>query len=404
MLCRAHRSPNTQPPFRQSEDAATLMTFRKKTLNSTRPDPIAQAYPIKVLLIQDQLPAYRIPIFSQIAQLPGICLTVAHASESAIQDDEATNFQLLPFMARRGRIFVRSDLKKRIRQDQFQVVVVMFNMRWIELDLLTVRGKRNFAVILWGIGVGSAQGYGSQRSLNRLRVAFARRADAVILYSSHAMEVYRAHGVKESRIFVAENTVYVPEPRPLGAEGSQASLLFLGSLRPDKGVTELLEAYAVAHSQFIRRVDIDIVGDGPARAELEAQATSLGISSRVHFHGALYSTAEQEPFFARAVACISPRQAGLSVLLSMAHGVPFVTRSDAVTGGERFNIKSGENGIEYSGGPDELAHHLITLVNNPQRTSEMGLKAVAHYLESATSAHMVDVFRRAIATVTENPL
>ena len=50
-------------------------------------------------------------------------------------------------------------------------------------------------------------------------------------------------------------------------------------------------------------------------------------------------------FYNRAIMSISLNQAGLSVLNSFAHGVPFVTMNNAASGGEKFNIVNNYNGI-----------------------------------------------------------
>ena len=61
-------------------------------------------------------------------------------------------------------------------------------------------------------------------------------------------------------------------------------MLNVASLDEKKGHRYLLEALAAARRE---RPDLtlDIVGDGPLRAELESQAAALGLSNAVTFHG-----------------------------------------------------------------------------------------------------------------------
>jgi len=71
---------------------------------------------------------------------------------------------------------------------------------------------------------------------------------------------------------------------PYGAGGHNGRLLFVGRLVPQKGVDDLL--HALADPQVPASLCLDVVGDGPARADLEKLAGSLGLSSRVRFLGA----------------------------------------------------------------------------------------------------------------------
>lgn len=350
-----------------------------------------------VLILQELLPPYRVPIFNRIARLPGVSLTIGHVAPYDASDADA--FETVRYSAVRGRFFVRADIDAAFDLDQFELVIAMFNLRWLDLMRLSTR-RRAYALAYWGIGVSTSAGFGHRRSLDWVRVKAARRADAVILYSERSRSAYDLAGIPPEKIFIAENTVEVDSPRALGAEGEQSSFLFLGSLRPNKGLEDLLVAFAEASPMFERPIMLDIVGDGSERAVLEELVAKLHLDEQVRFHGARHALSELEPFFSRAIACISPRQAGLSVPLAMAHGVPFVTRRDAITGGERFHIVNGLNGIDYEGGTRVLAQELVRLANDQALARRLGRNAVAHYVEFASADKMIGEFRRVIETVT----
>ncbi len=61
-------------------------------------------------------------------------------------------------------------------------------------------------------------------------------------------------------------------------------ILYVGRLSTSKNVGVLLRAIALMKPP-VRRVECAIVGEGPERANLEAQATQLGLSNRVAFTG-----------------------------------------------------------------------------------------------------------------------
>jgi glycosyltransferase involved in cell wall biosynthesis len=78
-------------------------------------------------------------------------------------------------------------------------------------------------------------------------------------------------------------------------------LLFVGRLMPQKGIDLLIGALA----QLSVDVGLDVVGDGPDRAALEAQAMAAGVSMRVRFHGAVKQF-ELPAFYHRAFALVVP--------------------------------------------------------------------------------------------------
>lgn len=93
--------------------------------------------------------------------------------------------------------------------------------------------------------------------------------------------------------------------------------------------------------------------------------------------------------------CISPTQAGLSVLTSLGHGVPFVTRCDAITGGEINNIVHGYNGYLYSSSK-ELYEIILESKKNPKFMHKMGLQCFEYYNNFCTIENMGKGFLDAI--------
>jgi len=81
----------------------------------------------------------------------------------------------------------------------------------------------------------------------------------------------------------------------------------------------------------------------------------------------------------------------LSVLASMGYGTPFITKKDAITGGEIFNIKNGVNGIIYSNDKD-LVDILKDISTNPSKYEMMGKRAREHYLNYRKPEQMVQAF------------
>jgi len=347
-----------------------------------------------VLVLQEHVPPYRVPIFSLLGERPEIELTVAVSVDRPATSQPA--FRVRTYDVKRRRRFVRASIRELIKSAEYDVVVAMFNLRWIDFVALSFRRHRPFGLIYWGIGISSERGYRRRPIMDVVRRFVAGRADALILYSERAAGEYTRVARLSRQVFVAPNTVDVPGSRPLGADGSQSSFLFVGTMREDKGIDDFIDAYALARPHFTRRVTLTLIGDGPIYNRTCQRVLEMGLADDVSLVGAIHDIGDQERYFSEAIACISPRQAGLSVLSSMAYGVPFVTQVDSVTGGERFNIAPGENGVLYQGGPPQLAVEMVALVEDSERTRRMGRAAYDHYQHSATASHMIDGYVRAI--------
>jgi len=112
-------------------------------------------------------------------------------------------------------------------------------------------------------------------------------------------------------------------------------LAWAGRLAPGKGLEVLLEALAllVADEKAGDRVELVLLGDGPARAELEARATQRGIGDRIHWLGYV----ADRPIYLEALASCD-----LFVFPSPAEGFPKVVLDAMAVGLPVIATPSGE--------------------------------------------------------------
>jgi glycosyltransferase involved in cell wall biosynthesis len=108
------------------------------------------------------------------------------------------------------------------------------------------------------------------------RLAFGR-ASAVLPVSEALRRGIEAHGIR-ARFRVVPNVVDTRLFRP--SDEPRSGLLAVGLLYEAKGFDVLLAALARLPNERLR-----LVGDGPLRTALEAEAARLGVSERVDFHG-----------------------------------------------------------------------------------------------------------------------
>lgn len=141
-----------------------------------------------------------------------------------------------------------------------------------------------------------------------------RRADRIVVMAEAQRRGFL--GVQD-KLSVIHNAVLTPArespPPDWLPVGTTPLIAYVGRLSPEKGVDLLLDALAMLHRETPDlRWQTVVVGEGPERARLEAQAVAAGLQTRVQFVG---STRDPWPVY---------RAAALVVLPSRSEGLPNV--------------------------------------------------------------------------------
>ncbi|HDY7975443.1 TPA: glycosyltransferase family 4 protein [Vibrio vulnificus] len=334
----------------------------------------------KVIMLLHQLQHYRIPILNLVSEE---CELTIVCDNSDRIDMSKVNFSVLDVKLKNIGPFIvhdKSDFKELL--NEFDVVISLLNIRCFDIMKLLFL-KRNFKLALWGIGVTASYNKRfDERGLSGLiREFLAVKADALIFYSDYPTARYINFGYDMNKIYIANNTIdNVIEELP---KSRRNSLLFVGTLYKEKGILELLDAYR-SSTNYIERAKMPklvIVGDGELKEEIISYLERNDLTELIELRGAIYDQKELNKCFAEAIASVSFNQAGLSVLTSMSNGVPFITSSNAITGGEILNIKNGENGILIDSISD-LEKIICEIAQDPGYFINMGKRAHEYYLKN----------------------
>lgn len=179
-----------------------------------------------------------------------------------------------------------------------------------------------------------------------------RDAAFCVAISEHNERILRAAAAPETvAVHVIHCGVHVADYvlRPRAPEPGRAMrLVCVAAMKAYKGHRVLLEAVARVRAED-EAVELDLVGDGPLRAELARRCVELGIAEQVHFLGSL-TEAEVAEVVDRAdafvlasvvqedgdtdgipVALMEAMAAGLPVIASDLSGLPELVR-DRATG------------------------------------------------------------------------
>lgn len=353
---------------------------------------------LKVLILQNQISSYNVELYNMLSE--ECDLTIGHydVDQSIGKSHFKKHFfkptRLGPFIFLKG---VRKYAK------QFDVVSIMCDLHVFDYWSLPFF-PHNYKIVNWGIGfrVSYTHPYDVDRKHNFLDWAekkVMKSCDASIFYMEKAKEFWRNDkDFDMTRVFVAPNTTNVV-PIDIIPE-KKKEFLFVGTLYKGKGLDILLSSYKTFISQSNNKIPLSIVGKGEERENLERYVKDNDLEQYVSFLGPIYDEDKLAQCFAKALLCFSPNQAGLSVPKSMGYGVPFVTRKNAITGGEIFHITPNENGFMYDKDED-LLDIMLSAADNPDRFVEMGMKAKEYYDNNATVSHRVKAVMKAISFTFE---
>lgn len=148
-------------------------------------------------------------------------------------------------------------------------------------------------------------------------------------------------------------------------------IICVGRLAPVKGVHVLLESLGQLADRGVD-AQLDLVGDGESRSELESRAAALGLSDRVVFHGYQSQSAVRDLLGQADVFVSSSFAEGVPVVLmeALAAGLPVVATRIA---GVPELVQDGVNGFVVPPGEvTSLTDRLAELIADAELRQRMG--------------------------------
>jgi glycosyltransferase involved in cell wall biosynthesis len=220
-------------------------------------------------------------------------------------------------------------------------------------------------------------------AVHRERGTWAKEVTCYIALSEFARSKFLDAGFSADNIFVKPNFVY-PDP---GAPGRQlyyrsgGYALFVGRLSSEKGAHVLLTAWQRLHTS----IPLLIIGDGPERPKLEAEAARLGLAD-VHFRGFQGRT---ETLLAMKAAkflvfpSIWYEPFGMTIVEAFACGKPIIcSRLGAIP----EMVEDGRTGLHFTPGDShDLAEKAAWAWSHPEQLRSMGNEARNEFEQKYTA-------------------
>jgi glycosyltransferase involved in cell wall biosynthesis len=354
----------------------------------------------RLVVITEIVAPYRIPVFNALAQREEIDLHVIFLAETdptqrqwrVYKDEIRFSYEVLPSWRFRGsgwHLLLNAGLATRLKNFSPEAMVCGGYNYVASWQALMWARRRRVRFILWS--ESNAQDARRQRkAVEFLKAQFRKRCDGFVAPGKSAGKYLRMLGAPAECIFTApnavDNTFFAAQAEAVKCEPDafrkkfalpRRFILFVGRLVPEKGVFDLLEAYAKLERALRSEVGLVFAGDGVAREKLAQQAQRIAPGS-VSFPG-FAQREDLAGLYALADALVLPTHSdawGLVVNEAMACGLPIIVSN--VAGCSADLVEDGWNGYAV---PPRDPEKLSVAIDSLARQFELRQAMSAHSSE-----------------------
>lgn len=231
-----------------------------------------------------------------------------------------------------------------------------------------------------------------------------RKAEAIVAPTAKVETVLRNYGLHNT-IYVVPSGVALEQHRQriteeerkqkrkeLGIPEDAPVLINLGRLGTEKNLTEVVELFALARGHNDKLLLL-IVGDGPARHDLEETARRLKVQDYVIFTG-MVAPEEVHTYYQLGdvfVSASTSETQGLTYVEAAANGLPLLCRKDPCLDGV---LVEGRNGWEYEA-QEDFCEILDFIFSNPEWCHAAGAQSeeiAAAFDKSSFTEKIEDIY------------
>jgi len=340
----------------------------------------------KVLILQNVLLHYRKALYNELSKNYNI--TILHSGNKSVTNSDSYK-EVIVKKNKIGPFFFQRGILNRTKSGNYDVIIAMFDIRWINNIVAMFLHNSKTKFIWWGVW------FTKNKIINRIRLYLAKKK-VNIFYTQQTKNSFIKAGINPKNTFVAHNTVKVNNREKCYEYKQKRNILFIGSLYKGKKVDILIKAFYNIISQLDKNIRLVIIGDGEEKNNLKKQVKELKITDRVVFIGKITDDKKLISYFKETIVTANFGQAGLTILHTFGNGVPFLTQKNAITGGEIYNIINNKNGLLSDDNIDSFQKKLLKLCLNTDYARKLGKGAYEHYTKNCTIENMANGFIKAI--------
>ncbi|HLZ41055.1 MAG TPA: glycosyltransferase family 4 protein [Candidatus Sulfotelmatobacter sp.] len=358
----------------------------------------------RLVIITEIISPYRIPLFNELAQRRDVDLHVIFLAETdpglrqwtVYKNEINFSYQVLRSWRKQiGRFhwLLNSGLGRALKSSRPDVIVCggyNYLASWQALLWARIHSTPFF---LWS--ESNAQDLRSGHALlELLKTEFLSQCMGYVVPGRSAAEYLRSRGIRQQRIFTAVNAVdnerFHADAESVRCDAARLRndlglparyFLFTGRLVREKGVFELLAAYAKLEGHLREQVGLVFVGDGAAREALEEESRAI-TPGMIKFTGFIQRE-QLAAYYALADVFILPTYTdtwGLVVNEAMTCGLPILLSRAAGCAADL--VTEDWNGhIVPSRSVTALASVMGTFASQPDLCARMGANSRKRILD-----------------------
>jgi len=352
----------------------------------------------KIVILTEIVAPYRIPVFNALSRRAGIDLHVIFLAETdnslrhwrVYTDEIRFSYEVLPswrWRAGKRSLLLNRGLRSALAVARPETILCGGYSYPASWEALWWARRHGVGFVLW-IESNEHDQRSGLASLEWLKRYFVRSCQAFVAPGKSSLAYLRTLGADEPCVFTAPNAVdnnfFAAQAENTRAHAAVVReklklparfILFVGRLVREKGVFDLLEAYAKLDAGLRSEVGLVFAGDGVCRAELAQQAKLIG-PGEVCFPG-FAQREDLAGLYALAETLILPTHSdpwGLVVNEAMACGLPIIVSN--VAGCSADLVEDGWNGyVVLPRDAEKLSKAIDSLLRQPDVRRQMSARS-----------------------------
>jgi glycosyltransferase involved in cell wall biosynthesis len=353
----------------------------------------------RVIFCQPALPAYRVDFFDRLAKLLGQRFALYYSpTDMGVLTQRTQPFHwerpvglMQPLIP--GVIEWQPGVMS-VPMHRGDTLIVCGGPRTVSTLVLLLKARLRRVKTIW---FGHYWSSTSKSYRFYLRMMLMKLAHAVLFYTDQEVEEYRdGFGHNDRRPLSAVNNGINVDPiaevsLPYRAADRPRDILLIGRIQEKCQADLLIEALADPRLTGVR---LQIVGDGPARPELELLAEQLQVSHAVVWHGGTSDEAEIAKVANGCRLFIYPGAVGLSLIHAMAYGLPAIVNNDRWGNMPEITaFEEGSTGVVFARDDKaDLIEKIILAIDDAEsldRWSDEALRRAHHLYNTSGMADRV---------------